>query len=106
MHDVHFRTTLSRQRRRRNPFLIAEGVTIDPDALSAEALRERTWQVLEPHYLKRLAGLVEMFGAARTKELGDDDLAQIAPNAAADRVGNATHRGRPRYSRAARQRDR
>jgi hypothetical protein len=70
----------------RNPFLIAEGVTIHPDALSVEALRERTWQVLEPHYLKRLAGLVEMFGVVRAKELGDDDLAQIAPNAAAGRV--------------------
>lgn len=70
----------------RNPFLIAEGVTIHPDALSLEALRERTWEVLEPEYLKRLAGLVEMFGAARAKELGDDDLAQIAPNASAGRV--------------------
>ena len=29
----------------RNPFLIAEGVTIHPDALSLEALRERTWEV-------------------------------------------------------------
>jgi hypothetical protein len=28
------------------------------------------WEVLEPEYLKRLAGLVEMFGAARAKELG------------------------------------
>ena len=27
-----------------------------------------------------------MFGAARAKELGDDDLAQIAPNACAGRV--------------------
>ena len=70
----------------RNPFLIAEGVTIHPDALSLEALRERTWEVLEPEYLKRLAGMVEMFGAARAKELGDDDLAQIAPNASAGRV--------------------
>jgi Bacterial archaeo-eukaryotic release factor family 3 len=70
----------------RNPFLIAEGVTIHPDALSLEALRECTWEVLEPEYLKRLAGLVEMFGAARAKELGDDDLAQIAPNACAGRV--------------------
>jgi Bacterial archaeo-eukaryotic release factor family 3 len=38
--------------------------------VALEALRERMWEVLEPEYLKRLAGLVEMFGAARAKELG------------------------------------
>jgi hypothetical protein len=38
--------------------------------VALEALRERMWEVLELEYLKRLAGLVEMFGAARAKELG------------------------------------
>ena len=39
------------------------------------------------YYLARLAGLVEMFGVARSKELGADDLAQIAASAVAGRVG-------------------
>lgn len=71
----------------RNPFIVADGVTTHPDALSFEALRERAWQVIEPHYLARLAGLTEMFGAARAKGLGDDDLGRIGPNAVAGRIG-------------------
>ena len=71
----------------RNPFLMPEGVDIHPDALPIEALRDRAWHAIEPHYLARLAGLVEMFGVARSKELGADDLAQIAASAVAGRVG-------------------
>ena len=71
----------------RNPFLMPGGVDIHPDALSIEALRDRAWHAIEPHYLARLAGLVEMFGVARSKELGADDLAQIAASAIAGRVG-------------------
>jgi hypothetical protein len=70
----------------RTPFLLAEGIDVHPDALSLEALRERAWRVLEPHYLARLAGLVEMFGAARSRELGTDDLEEVAKGAAAGRV--------------------
>ena len=70
----------------RNPFLLAEGIDVHPAALSREALRERAWRALEPHYLARLAGLVEMFGAARARELGTDDLEQAAGNAAGGRV--------------------
>ena len=70
----------------RNPFLLGEGIDVHPDALSADALRERAWRVLEPHYLARLAGLVEMFGAARSKELGAEDVEEVTGSAAAGRV--------------------
>ena len=71
----------------RNPFLISDEVNMHPDAMSLDALRERAWAAIEPHYLTRLAGLVEMFGAARAKELGDDDLESVAASAVAARVG-------------------
>jgi hypothetical protein len=71
----------------RNPFLISEGVAVHPDALAIEALRDRAWEVMRPHYLARLAGLTEMFATARSKELGTDDVAQIATNAVTGRVG-------------------
>lgn len=71
----------------RNPFLIPDEVTVHPDALTIDALRERAWAAMEPHYHTRLAGLVEMFGAARAKELGDDDLERVAASAIAARVG-------------------
>jgi hypothetical protein len=70
----------------RNPFLLADGIDVHPDALSAGDLRESAWRALEPHYLARLAGLVEMFGAARGRELGADDPDEVAEGAAAGRV--------------------
>jgi hypothetical protein len=79
-HHGHFRG-LSR-----NPFLLAEGIDVHPDALSLDALRERAWRILEPHYLARLAGLVEMFGAARSRELGAEDPEEVAEGAANGRV--------------------
>lgn len=42
---------------------------------------------MEPHYHTRLNGLVEMFGTARSNEMGDDDLERVAASAAASRVG-------------------
>ena len=69
-----------------NPFLLADGIDIHPDAVPIEALRDRAWRAIEPHYLARLSGRVEMFGVARSRELGFDDLAQVANGAAAGRV--------------------
>lgn len=69
-----------------NPALMDEAIDVDPDALSLDALRERAWQVVQPHYLQRLAGLVESFGAAASNERGADDLRAIAEAAVAGRV--------------------
>lgn len=71
----------------RNPFLLPDGVDMHPDAMSRNDLRERAWRRMEPHYRARLAGLIEMFAAARSKELGDDDVERVAASAAAARVG-------------------
>lgn len=69
-----------------NPFLIAEGLTINPDVLPIDELRERAWQVVEPQYQARLAKLSEEFQQARSQGLGNDDLAQVAQAASAGRV--------------------
>lgn len=70
-----------------NPFLIPESIDIHPDALSSsDELRQRAWQLMEPRYLARLAALVEEFGSARSRGLGDDDLAQVARAAVDGRV--------------------
>jgi hypothetical protein len=70
----------------RNSFLLDEGIDIDPGALSLEELRERAWRVVEPHYLARLAGLIDRFETAYARELGDADLARVARSAIAGRV--------------------
>lgn len=70
-----------------NPFLIPDEVTVYPDALAIDDLRERAWAAMLPHYLTRLSGLVAMFESGRSNELGDDDLASVAASAVAGRVG-------------------
>ncbi|MBE0644338.1 MAG: hypothetical protein IH600_09690 [Bacteroidetes bacterium] len=69
-----------------NPFLLAEGLTINPDAISIDELRERAWQVVEPQYQARLAALARNFAVSKSNGLGSDDLAQVALAAAAGRV--------------------
>lgn len=69
-----------------NPFLMAEGIEIHPDALPPDALRERAWRAVEPRYLARLAALVEEFGAAQSRGLGSDDLAETAVVAVTGRI--------------------
>jgi hypothetical protein len=70
----------------RNPYLAAEAMDVNPDALSLDALRERAWQLLLPHYLERLSGLIDAFGAAGAKGQSTDDLAEAAKAAVAGRI--------------------
>ena len=70
----------------RNPFLMSAGIDTDPNALTLDELRGRTWQIIEPYYLERLAGLVETFGSAQANGLGSDDLAEVAASAVGGRV--------------------
>lgn len=69
-----------------NPFLMAEGLAINPEALTIEELRDRAWLVVEPQYQAQLAALVNEFAESKSKGFGSDDLAQVAQAAAAGRV--------------------
>lgn len=69
-----------------NPFLLDEGIDINPDDLSSDELRKRAWQIVEPHYLARLTALVDEFGQAKSKDLGHAELAQVAKAVVAGRV--------------------
>jgi hypothetical protein len=69
-----------------NPFLMAEGLTINPDALPIDELRQRVGQIVEPQYQARLATLADEFAVAKSKGLGSDELAQVGQAAAAGRV--------------------
>jgi hypothetical protein len=52
-----------------NPFLLAEGLTIHPDSLPIDELRERAWHVVEPQYRARQTELSEGFEHAQAKGL-------------------------------------
>lgn len=69
-----------------NPFLMKDALDVHPDAVSLDALRERAWQLVQPHYLERLAGLVDAFGAAAAKGQGADGLGEIARAAIDGRI--------------------
>lgn len=70
-----------------NPFLMAHGIMMNPDALSLDALRATAWEIVEPVYLDRLSKLVESYRIACSRQMGSDDLAQVAQAVTAGRVG-------------------
>lgn len=69
-----------------NPLLMNEAIDVHPDAMSNAELRERAWELMQPHYLERLAGITEAFGAANASGRGADEPGTIARAAAAGRV--------------------
>jgi hypothetical protein len=70
-----------------NPLLLNDGVSGNPGAMTTEELRQRVWQVLEPHYLARLERLKENFQTAQARQAGSADLAEVARAAVVGRVG-------------------
>ena len=60
---------------------------MNPDALTLDHLRAEAWRMRGPLYLERLAKLVEGYQVARSRQLGSDDLAEVARAAMAGRVG-------------------
>ncbi|TLX54056.1 hypothetical protein DN826_15870 [Stutzerimonas nosocomialis] len=78
-HQFHFRK-LSH-----NDQLIDEAIEVDPSLLSSEQLREKSWTVMQPRYLKRLGGLLDQFGESHGQGLATDQL---------EAIGQATREGR------------
>jgi hypothetical protein len=70
----------------RNPFLLSEGLKIEPDSVVIEELRELAWRVIGPGYQNRLTRLVEEFEQSKPKGLIGDHLGQIAFDAVSGRV--------------------
>jgi hypothetical protein len=67
---------------------MSDGIMMNTEALDLDQLRAEAWGVVEPVYLHRLAKLSDDFQAARSRDHGSDDIAQIAKAAIAGRVGN------------------
>lgn len=69
-----------------NPQLLPEAIDTHPDALAGDGLRERAWQLVAPHYLQRLQGLIEQFFAARARGAAEEELVRVGEAAAAGRI--------------------
>jgi len=69
-----------------NPFLLPEGIELDPGLLDMEDLRARAWKVIEPHYHQETRALVDRFRAQHGTGLATDDLQKVADATLAGRV--------------------
>lgn len=70
----------------RNPYLIEEGITVNPLGLGTDELRREAWACMLPRYLSRLGRLTEDFHAARARHAGSADLSDVARQAVAGNV--------------------
>ncbi|HYH42004.1 MAG TPA: hypothetical protein VD867_08475 [Burkholderiales bacterium] len=70
-----------------NPYLVDEGIPVNADAMSPDALRDAAWRVMEPRYHARLQQLVDIYHAARARGLATDDLTHALEFATDGRVG-------------------
>jgi hypothetical protein len=70
----------------RNPYLMQEGLFINPDAVSLDRLRTEAWKILEPLYQQRLLDLIEKYHGARSRQSGADDVSQVALAAVLGRI--------------------
>lgn len=69
-----------------NALLAAQGIELNPDALSADELRSQAAAALRPQFEARVRALCDRYGAAQGAGRGDDRLQEIAVAAAAGRV--------------------
>jgi len=70
-----------------NPWLLAEGIPLDPSLLNEQQLREKSWEVMQPRYLKRLEALVGQYHSLSGRGQSSDQLNLIAQATREGRVG-------------------
>ncbi len=69
-----------------NPFLLEDGIAVDPASLDTDELRKAAWKTMEPRYLARLAELKDTFGVAQSRQSGSGDLSDVAKAAVGNQV--------------------
>lgn len=70
----------------KNPCLLKEGISVNPQALPIEQLNALAWQILEPEYISKLDKMANKFQLAKAKGKGSDDIDDIAVAAVEGRV--------------------
>ncbi len=69
-----------------NPFLMADGLMLDPQGLAHDVLRQRAWDVAAPLQVAQQAAWRDAYAVAAGRGLGSEDLSQVAHAAVAGRV--------------------
>lgn len=70
----------------KNPFLLPDGIEIDPSFISTDKLIGMAWEIMEPAYLLKLDKLAERYGQANANGKGSDDYKEVAVAAVEGRV--------------------
>jgi hypothetical protein len=70
----------------KNPLVLAEGIEINPQAVSTDELAKLSWKIMEPMYLEKLDIMVGEFNQAKANGLGSDDIDEVIEAAQAGRV--------------------
>jgi hypothetical protein len=69
-----------------NALLLDAAIAINPEALSADELRAKAWELVLPAYEARLAGFVDRFGASQPVGKASDRLEDVALAAIEGRI--------------------
>jgi len=69
-----------------NPFLMSNGLKVDPQGLANDVLRQRAWGVMAQHLEAQQTQWSDAYAVAAAKGRGAEDLSQVAHAAVAGRV--------------------
>ncbi|WP_219114168.1 hypothetical protein [Janthinobacterium sp. UMAB-56] len=69
-----------------NPYLMASGLMLDPTGLSADALRQRAWEVAAPQQEEQHTAWGDAYAEAAAHGLGSENLSEVAHAAVSGRV--------------------
>jgi len=70
----------------KNPYLMKEGIHINPSSLSLEDLNNLAWKIMEPEYEMKLDKIVNHYEMAKAHGRGSDEIDDIAVAAVEGRI--------------------
>ncbi len=74
------------QKVNKNPYLLKEGIQINPQSVGPDKLAEMAWELLQPEFHKRIETFSENFSFAQSKGTGSDNLNDVRNAASEGRV--------------------
>lgn len=70
----------------KNPFLVAEGIQINPTAIAADKLIKLAWEILEPVYMVKIKKLTDKYEQAKANGKGSNDIKDASVAAVEGRI--------------------
>lgn len=71
----------------KNDRVMKEGIALNPDAITPDRLRAEAWRLIHPQFQQQIQTLKDGYQAAKARQLGSDEIPQVAEAAAVGRVG-------------------